>query len=143
MGRPNNFHGKNKTTTFFFLLRISMTSSNIFLETYFDLQLNFMWSLGYYTSPLIVTILYKKGFFVAESIPSLAKFSTGIGIIVVISLFMRGIGRFQNTTYVKFAKCLENVKLNNKNADSKKQIRLYDFEFSDWPVDFSISEVEE
>jgi hypothetical protein len=93
-----NFH--------FFLLRTSMTSS-ILKYCFSDFQLNFMWSLGYYTSPLIVTILYKRGFFVAESIPSLAKFSTGIGIIVVISLFMRGIGRFQNTTYVKFAKCLD------------------------------------
>jgi hypothetical protein len=102
-----------------------------------------MWSIGYYTSPLIITFLYRRGYFVAESISLLAKFSTGIGIIVVISLFMRGIGRCQNRAYIKFAKALENVKGNNKNEEAKKQIRMFDFEFSDWPVDFTVNDVEE
>lgn len=97
-----------------------------------------MWNISYYTSPLIVTFLYRRGYFVAESIASMAKISTGIGLLVVISLCMRGIGRSQSKVYTKFAKALEMAKANSKNPEAKNQLRLFDFDFKDWPVDFIV-----
>lgn len=101
-----------------------------------------MWSLGYYSSPLLITFLYRRGYFVAESVTSLAKFTTGIGLIVVVSLCVRGIGRQQNDLYTKFVKILELAKKDPKNASRKQQLRLFDFDFKDWPVDFCVKDVE-
>lgn len=102
-----------------------------------------MWNISFYTSPLILTFLYRRGYFVAESVSSFAKLSTGIGLLVVISLCMRGIGRSQTKIYSKFVKALEAAKANSKNEDLKNQLRLFDFEFKDWPVDFTAKELDE
>lgn len=99
-----------------------------------------MWNISYYTSPLIITFLYRRGYFVAESITSCAKISTGIGLLVVISLCMRGIGRSQSKVYSKFVKALEKSKSNPNSIDAKQALRLFDFEFKDWPVDFAVNQ---
>lgn len=100
-----------------------------------------MWNISYYTSPLIITFLYRRGYFVAESITSFAKVSTGIGLLVVISLCMRGFGRSSNASYRNFVKALEQAKENAANQILKDKIRMYDFEFKDWPVDFNVKDV--
>lgn len=100
-----------------------------------------MWNFSYYTSPLIVTFLYRRGYFVAESITTIGKLSTGIGLLVVISLCMRGIGRSQTKVYAKFLKALEAAKVNTTSEEKKNALRLYDFEFKDWPVDFFVRDV--
>lgn len=100
-----------------------------------------MWNIGYYTSPLIITFLYRRGYFVAESITSFAKVSTGIGLLVVISLCMRGFGRSSSPTYRNFVKALEDAKANTTNQSLKDKLRMYDFEFKDWPVDFNVKDV--
>lgn len=99
-----------------------------------------MWNISYYTSPLIVTFLYRRGYFVAESISSMCKITTGIGLLVVISLCMRGIGRSQSKVYSKFVKALEKTKTNPHSIEAKQAIRLFDFEFKNWPIDFSVKQ---
>ena len=101
-----------------------------------------MWNISYYTSPLIITFLYRRGYFIAESITTFAKLSTGIGLLVVISLCMRGIGRSQNKCYASFFKSLEAAKINPKDGEAKRNLRLFDFEFKDWPVDYTVARVE-
>lgn len=105
------------------------------------MQLSVMWNISYYTSPLIITFLYRRGYFVVESINSMAKVSTGIGLLVVISLCMRGFGRSQTRAYTKFVKALEEAKKNPTSIEAKNKLRLFDFEFKDWPVDFNVREV--
>lgn len=100
-----------------------------------------MWNISYYTSPLIITFLYRRGYFVAESITSFAKVSTGIGLLVVISLCMRGFGRSSSASYRNFVKVLEQAKANVSNHNLKDRLRLYDFEFAEWPVDFNVKDV--
>lgn len=112
------------------------------LEKYGDqllAALNLMWSFGYYTSPLLITFLYRRGYLVADSVGTLAKFTTGIGLLVAVSLCMRGLGRSMNVVYVRFAECLENAKRHDKVSESKDQIRRYDFDFKHWPVDFTVT----
>lgn len=54
---------------------------------------------------------------------------------------MRGIGRSQTKVYTKFLKALEAAKANVSSEEKKNALRLYDFEFKDWPNDFSVREV--
>lgn len=102
-----------------------------------------MWNLSYYTSPLIITFLYRRGYFIAESITSFAKVSTGIGLIVMISLCVRGLGRSQTRSYTKFVRALEEAKMNLNDSEAKQRLRSFDFDFKDWPVDFNVRDVTE
>lgn len=104
-------------------------------------QLSLFWNISYYTSPLIITFLYRRGYFVAESITSFAKVSTGIGLLVVISLCMRGFGRASTPTYKQFIKVLDQAKANISNQSIKDKLRMFDFEFRDWPIDFNVKDV--
>lgn len=100
-----------------------------------------MWNISYYTSPLIIIFLYRRGYFVAESITSIAKVSTGIGLLVAISLCIRGFGRSSTPSYRNFIKALEQTKENASNRQLKDNLRMYDFDFKHWPVDFNVKDI--
>lgn len=81
--------------------------------------------------------LYKKGFGI-DHLGQLVKLSTGITVLVLLSYCIRGYGRSQSEIYRKFIKDLQEVKANPNDALNKKKIRGYDFEFDQWPIDWSI-----
>ncbi|XP_035905846.1 phosphatidylserine lipase ABHD16A isoform X2 [Anopheles stephensi] len=112
------------------------------LEKYGDqllAALNLMWSFSYYTSPILVSILYRRGYFVAESVGTFAKVTTGIGLLVAVSLCMRGLGRSMNMVYVRFAETLENARRNSDRCgEPKAALRRYDFDFQQWPIDYAV-----
>lgn len=122
---------------FFFCYRIFTTN----IPPLSFAQLTLIWNIGYYTSPLIITFLYRRGYFVAESISTLAKVSTGIGLLVVISLCIRSIGRSTSVNYTKFVKALEAAKSDVSSQSVKEHLRMFDFDFSAWPVDFNVKDV--
>lgn len=93
-----------------------------------------VWSVSYYTSPLIFTFLYRRGYLVADSMPTLAKLTTSVGLIVIISLFMRGMGRRQSRAYTNMINALIQAQAN----PSSDALRRFDIEFSAWPVDFDV-----
>lgn len=97
-----------------------------------------MFSLAKYGSPIITLYFYKKGYLVTENLGSLIKISTGIGLIVVLSYCIRGFGRAQSEAYRRFVRDLDEAKANYSDASSKKKIRKYDFEFEQWPIDWSM-----
>ena len=68
---------------------------------------------------------------------TLSKFLIGVCAIYVVSMNIRAIGRATNPTYREFLEVLTSS-LRNFNAENKKQLQLYDFEFSSWPVEFSM-----
>uniref|UniRef100_A0A4W6BZ40 Abhydrolase domain containing 16A, phospholipase n=1 Tax=Lates calcarifer TaxID=8187 RepID=A0A4W6BZ40_LATCA len=76
-----------------------------------------LWSLSYYSSPLLLCYLYRKG-----------------------RLYGLWWGRWKNSEYFQFISILEETKKNHTPAN-KKKLRCYDFDFSHWPSDFSWSEV--
>lgn len=100
-----------------------------------------MFSLAKYGSPIITLYFYKKGYLVTENLGQLIKISTGIGLIVVLSYCIRGFGRAQNEAYRRFVRDLEESKANYSEASSKKKIRKYDFEFEQWPIDWSMKNI--
>lgn len=104
-------------------------------------QLSLVWNISYYTSPLIITFLYRRGYFVAESITSFAKVSTGIGLLVIISLCMRGFGRASSPSYRSFIKALDQAKANVSNQNVKDKLRTFDFDFKEWPADFNVKDI--
>lgn len=100
-----------------------------------------MWKLGVYTSPFLAGVLYQKGYFVAEGLVTLTKFVTSIGVILVVSLCIRGIGRSQNPVYQRFIKTLAQAQT-NLTPSVKQHLAAYDFEFYAWPIEFKWSDVE-
>lgn len=96
-----------------------------------------MWNIGYYTSPIILTVLYRRGYFVLESISTLAKLTTGISMLVIISLCMRGLGRAKAPNYKRFFRTFDAAKQNPQNEELRKALREFDYEFKHWPVDWS------
>jgi len=103
-----------------------------------SLQLSVMWSVGYYTSPLLVTFLYRRGYLVTDSLPTLAKITTSVGLIVIISLVMRGLGRKQSRSYSNMMKALVRAKASKTAGDANSDLRRFDIEFNAWPVDFDV-----
>lgn len=73
-----------------------------------------------------------------DSVATLAKISTSIGIIVVISMVMRGLGRTQSASYSKMIKAMEMLKSPKTEEEGKRALRLFDYEFKSWSVDFDV-----
>lgn len=108
------------------------------IEYYSERCLNsfyIIWKLGIYTSPVIVGFLYHRGYFESDGLVSLTKLFTTAGVIVIMSLCLRGFGRANNPTYTRY---LSSVKSANKNmtTSTKQELMKYDFEFKSWPVEY-------
>lgn len=73
-----------------------------------------------------------------DNLGQLLKISTGIGIVVLLSYCIRGFGRSRSDNYRRFIRDLEDAKSNYAESSNKKKLRRYDFEFEDWPVDWSM-----
>lgn len=101
-------------------------------------QWGLVFSVAKFGSPIITLYLWRKSYFASEHIAQLLKISTGIGLIVVISYCIRGIGRAQSETYRRFIHDLEEAKANYDDPANKKKIRKYDFEFNQFPIDWSM-----
>lgn len=112
------------------------------LNKFPTLQLNLMWNISFYTSPLLVTFLYRRGYFVMESISTITKISTSIGLIVMVSMIMRGMGRSQSPSYARMIKAMELLKSPNTEEEGKRALRLFDFEFDYWKVDFDVKNIQ-
>jgi hypothetical protein len=68
---------------------------------------------------------------------TLSKFLMGVCVIYVVSMNIRAFGRAANPTYREFLEVLTSS-LKNFSTENKKQLQLYDFDFSSWPVEFSM-----
>ncbi|XP_022910096.1 phosphatidylserine lipase ABHD16A isoform X2 [Onthophagus taurus] len=104
-------------------------------------SLYIIWKISVYSSPFLTTYLYRKGYFVADGLLTLSKFVTSLGVILVVSFCIRGVGRYQNATYQKFVKTLSDSQKSLTPAN-KQQLSAYDFEFFGWPVEFKWSDIQ-
>ncbi|XP_041963971.1 phosphatidylserine lipase ABHD16A isoform X1 [Alosa sapidissima] len=99
-----------------------------------------LWSLSYYSSPLLLCYLYRKGYICSSK---LVPFSQYVGTVLVCLLgvaCLRGWGRWRNSEYVQFITILEETRKNHIPSN-KKKLASYDFDFSHWPADFNWKEV--
>uniref|UniRef100_A0A8C5BWM4 Abhydrolase domain containing 16A, phospholipase n=1 Tax=Gadus morhua TaxID=8049 RepID=A0A8C5BWM4_GADMO len=95
-----------------------------------------LWSLSYYSSPLLLCYLYKKGD--SKFVP-VSQYVGTVLICLLGVVCLRGWGRWKNSEYVQFFSILEETRKNN-TPSNKKKLRCFDFDFSFWPVDFSWTE---
>lgn len=100
----------------------------------------FFWNVGFYASPIIATVMYKRGYMLWDSAILTGKCITGMGIVLAFSLVVRGLGRASTPQYIQFLRTLDLAKRDLKN--SKKSLSQYDFDFDGWPVEFKWNEVE-
>ncbi|XP_076057452.1 phosphatidylserine lipase ABHD16A isoform X2 [Oratosquilla oratoria] len=103
--------------------------------------INIMWNIGLYTSPLIVTYLWRREYFCLMGCVSVVKFGMGIGLLMVVALALRGLGRNTNSQYTTFLKKLNEAQA-NYNSSNKLALSKYDCDFWAWPADFYWNEVE-
>ena len=75
-------------------------------------------NVGLYTSPLLATILYRRGYLVLDSLLTMAKVLTGLGLTLAAAYCFRGIGRSNNPAYLEFQAAL-NAAIRNLNKDTK------------------------
>lgn len=54
---------------------------------------------------------------------------------------MRGYGRSTSPSYKSFIKALDQAKSNITNQTMKDKLRMFDFDFKDWPVDFNVNDL--
>lgn len=56
-----------------------------------SLQIRFCMSFTYWTSPVVLTVLYRRGYFSSEGLISIGKFAFSISVIYTVAYITRGI----------------------------------------------------
>ncbi|XP_016387725.1 protein ABHD16A-like [Sinocyclocheilus rhinocerous] len=99
-----------------------------------------LWSLSYYSSPLLLCYLYRKGYICSSKLAPLSQY-VGTALVCLLGVaYLRGWGRWRNPEYLQFISILEETRRNN-TPSNKKKLACFDFDFKHWPVDFSWKEV--
>lgn len=99
-----------------------------------------LWSVSYYSSPLLLCYLYRKGYICSSKLIPLSQY-VGTALVCLIGVTcLRGWGRWRNPEYLQFVSILEETRKNN-TPNNKKKLACFDFDFKHWPVDFSWKEV--
>uniref|UniRef100_A0A3B4UMM8 Abhydrolase domain containing 16A, phospholipase n=1 Tax=Seriola dumerili TaxID=41447 RepID=A0A3B4UMM8_SERDU len=82
-----------------------------------------LWSLSYYSSPLLLCYLYRKGYISSSKLVPVSHY---VGTVLVCLLGMaclRGWGRWKNSEYVHFISILEDTKKNNTPANKVRSLQ--------------------
>ncbi|KAJ8289860.1 hypothetical protein GJAV_G00006150 [Gymnothorax javanicus] len=99
-----------------------------------------LWSLSYYSSPLLLCYLYRKGYICSSKLIPISQYVGTVVICLLGIACLRGLGRWRNPEYLQFISILEETRKNHTHSN-KKKLACYDFDFSHWPADFSWKEV--
>lgn len=99
--------------------------SSYFLATYCIFQINIVKALGTYTTPVLLWLLYRRGYMSAEGALALTKVGLSIGIIMGTSYCIRSYGRASNPKYREFLKKLESIK--DGNGDRNAIVSAFSF----------------
>uniref|UniRef100_A0A8D3ABC3 Abhydrolase domain containing 16A, phospholipase n=2 Tax=Scophthalmus maximus TaxID=52904 RepID=A0A8D3ABC3_SCOMX len=99
-----------------------------------------LWSLSYYSSPLLLCYLYRKGYICSSKLVPVSQYVGTVLVCLLGVACLRGLGRWKNSEYLQFISILEETKKSHTPAN-KKKLRCYDFDFLHWPSDFSWTEV--
>ncbi|RVE62829.1 hypothetical protein OJAV_G00161600 [Oryzias javanicus] len=99
-----------------------------------------VWSLSYYSSPLLLCYLYRKGYICSSKLVPVSQYFGTILICLLGVACLRGWGRWKNPEYLQFISILEETKRNH-SPENKRKLRGFTFDFAHWPQDFSWREV--
>lgn len=90
---------------------------------------------------MLLTFLYRRGYFDLKVIASYDKVAVGLGMLIAIAFFMRGLGRERSKIYKKFFASFQRAQANPKNEEFKNTLQEYDFDFKQWPIDWSMKQL--
>jgi len=102
--------------------------------------INSMFSIGYYTSPFLMSYAYKRDMFNVGGLITLLEIFAGFTTLYTTSLFLRAVGRASNNKYQQFLDVLDDAQSDFTRAN-KARLSRYDFEFKAWPVEFQTGTV--
>ncbi|XP_069979617.1 phosphatidylserine lipase ABHD16A isoform X2 [Penaeus vannamei] len=95
--------------------------------------LNIMYNIGYFASPFIAYSVYQWEY---SSYITAAKYGTGLGLLLIVAMIIRGFGRRFNPTYTTFIKVLNKAGNYRPSLEDMEAVQNYEFDFSAWPVNF-------
>ncbi|RWS28627.1 abhydrolase domain-containing protein 16A-like protein [Leptotrombidium deliense] len=102
------------------------------------------YSITVYSSPVLLTILYRRGHFTLnvgnETYLFMVRFLGTVSTILISAYCMRGYARYSNVDYRSFI--YEYTRLTNSNASPtvvKKALSSFEYEFSYWPIEYDAS----
>ncbi|XP_078271926.1 phosphatidylserine lipase ABHD16A isoform X2 [Rhinoraja longicauda] len=133
--RPRHQHGDPADPGFYYQPRLLEKHSDSILGWAYIL-----WSVSYYTSPLLLLYFYRKGYIVMSKIIPATPYASAFLLFLTGVACLRGMSRWSNPEYVEFITILAETKKQN-TEENKKRLASYSFDFEHWPVDFSWSEV--
>uniref|UniRef100_A0A8C0GAK0 Abhydrolase domain containing 16A, phospholipase n=1 Tax=Chelonoidis abingdonii TaxID=106734 RepID=A0A8C0GAK0_CHEAB len=99
-----------------------------------------LWSISYYTSPLAMFYLYRKGYLTMSKVVPFSHYVGTMLLLLAGVACLRGIGRWTNPQYIQFITILEDSHRIG-TPEIKKKLASYNFDFRSWPVDFRWDEV--
>ncbi|KAJ6652943.1 hypothetical protein lerEdw1_010301 [Lerista edwardsae] len=94
-----------------------------------------LWSISYYSSPLAVFYLYRKGYLTMSKAVAFSHYAGTMLLLLAGIACLRGIGRWTNPQYIQFITILEDAHRYG-TPEHKKKLAGYNFDFRSWPVDF-------
>ncbi|KAM8953964.1 phosphatidylserine lipase ABHD16A [Pelodytes ibericus] len=98
-----------------------------------------LWTISYYSSPLAVFYMYRKGYMSASRLVPLGQYGMTLLFLLAGVACLRGLGRWTNPQYIQFISILERTKFEN-TPENKRKLSSYNFDFRRWPVDFQWNE---
>ncbi|VDI79217.1 Hypothetical predicted protein [Mytilus galloprovincialis] len=102
--------------------------------------IRFCYSFTYWTSPVVLTILYRRGYFTQEGGKTLLGYVLSISFVYGLAYMIRGMGRAYNADYTLFLEVLLAAE-KSCTPQNRKMLAGFDFEFWGWPIDFKWSDV--
>ena len=95
-------------------------------------------NIGLYISPIVLLYLWRNGYSVETALFSSAKLAAGFTLLVLVSVLIRGVGRYLNPAYHTFMECVKNADMKHaeKNLTYSVLAEQYDCSFSALPVVF-------
>uniref|UniRef100_A0A8D0BRF3 Phosphatidylserine lipase ABHD16A n=1 Tax=Salvator merianae TaxID=96440 RepID=A0A8D0BRF3_SALMN len=94
-----------------------------------------LWSISYYSSPLAMFYLYRKGYLTVSKVVAISHYAGTMMLLLAGIACLRGIGRWTNPQYIQFISILEDAHRYG-TPEHKKKLASYNFDFRSWPVDF-------
>jgi len=100
--------------------------------------INGMFSVGYYTSPFLLTLACGRDWFNLNGLILMLEIFAGFTTLYTTSLFLRAVGRSSSDRYRLFLDVLGDAE-KDFTKENKARLGRYDFEFRSWPVEFQSS----
>lgn len=97
------------------------------------------WNYKTWLSPIFLIVAYKKDWLNWQGLQLLLPYMAAIIVLILASQCVRGFGRLLSTEYQVFLADLTAFQ-KLPTADNKRKVSMYDFCFSDWPVEYTATQ---